>query len=332
VRLKYIHQFRDRYGQVRYYFRRDGRRTALPGAPGTLEFMEAYHRASAGFEVPQRASSAAGSVSAVIAAYYQHNAFVAQAASTRATRRRILENFRAEHGALSITGLRANHIAKILSGKTPGMAKQWMNALRGLMRFAVLIGACPTDQTVGLKAPLISSPGHHSWTEDEIARYIARHRIGTRAHLAMGLLLHTAARRGDIVRLGPQHIRNGVLTYVQQKTKRRLEIPVAAELVEIIAASAGGHLTFLTTQAGMPYSAEGFGNLFRQWCNEAGLPHCSAHGLRKAQARRLAEAGCSAPQIAAITGHKTLSEVQRYIEAASQKTLAVAAMRTVART
>jgi integrase len=332
VKLKYIHQFRDRYGQVRYYFRRDGRRTALPGTPGAPEFMEAYHRASAGFEVPQRAPGAAGSVSAVIAAYYQHNAFVAQAATTRATRRRILESFRAAHGTLSIAGLRQNHIARILSTKTPGMAKQWLNALRGLTRFAVLIGVCTADHTIGLKAPRPASPGHHSWDEDEIAQYKRRHRIGTRAHLALALLLNTAARRGDIVLLGPQHIRAGVLTYVQQKTKRRLEIPVAAELAEVIAASPGGHLTFLTTLAGAPYSAEGFGNVFRQWCNEAGLPQCSAHGLRKAQARRLAEAGCSAPQIAAITGHKTLSEVQRYIEAAEQKTLAVAAMRTVSRT
>ncbi|MFX6357469.1 tyrosine-type recombinase/integrase, partial [Acinetobacter baumannii] len=49
---------------------------------------------------------------------------------------------------------------------------------------------------------------------------------------------------------------------------------------------------------------------------------CKAHGLRKAAARRLAEAGCSASEIAAITGHKTLAEVERYTRAADQERLA----------
>jgi len=49
------------------------------------------------------------------------------------------------------------------------------------------------------------------------------------------------------------------------------------------------------------------------------LRNCSAHGLRKAAARRLAEAGCTEHEIAAITGHASLREVQRYTKAADQK-------------
>lgn len=48
----------------------------------------------------------------------------------------------------------------------------------------------------------------------------------------------------------------------------------------------------------------------------------AAHGLRKACARRLADAGATAHEIASITGHKTLAEVQRYTAAANRKTLA----------
>jgi integrase len=70
-------------------------------------------------------------------------------------------------------------------------------------------------------------------------------------------------------------------------------------------------MTFLTTRYGRAFTAAGFGNAFREWCNSAGLPGRSAHGLRKATARRLAEAGCSASQIGSITGHKTLKEVSR---------------------
>ena len=99
-------------------------------------------------------------------------------------------------------------------------------------------------------------------------------------------------------------------------------------LAAIIDATPSDHLTFLVTRDGSPFSAAGFGNLFREWCNA--LPkQCSAHGLRKAACRRLAEAGCSAPEIMAIGGHATLRGVQRYCAAADQARIARAAMASV---
>jgi hypothetical protein len=86
--------------------------------------------------------------------------------------------------------------------------------------------------------------------------------------------------------------------------------------------------TFVTTGFGKPFAVAGFGNWFRDRCNEAGLPKgISAHGLRKATARRLADVGCTAHQIAAVTGHATLAEVQRYTKAADRKRLAREAMK-----
>jgi len=132
--------------------------------------------------------------------------------------------------------------------------------------------------------------------------------------------------------MGRQHVRGGVLIVRQQKTGRVLEIPIHPKLAEILAATEGNNLTFLVTGNGKPFSAAGFGNLFRQWCDEAGIPkHCSAHGLRKAACRRLAEAGCSEHEISAISGHASLSEVQRYTRAANQARMAKAAMASVAR-
>ena len=80
------------------------------------------------------------------------------------------------------------------------------------------------------------------------------------------------------------------------------------------------------TRGGRQYSGNALSRRFREWCDAAGLPHCSAHGLRKAAARRLAEAGCSANEIAAITGHATLREVERYTKAADQARMARNAM------
>ena len=71
------------------------------------------------------------------------------------------------------------------------------------------------------------------------------------------------------------------------------------------------HMTFLVTEFGKPYSVAGFGNRFRDWCDQAGLKHCSAHGLRKALATELANNGATAHEIMAVTGHQSLAEVER---------------------
>jgi integrase len=131
--------------------------------------------------------------------------------------------------------------------------------------------------------------------------------------------------------MGPQHIRDGLkgreLHITQQKTGTRLIIPVIPELQAVLEATPNKHLTFLTTTYGQPFTAAGFGGWFRERCDEAGLPKdCAAHGLRKAACRRFAEAGCSASTIAAISGHKTLREVQRYVEAADKTRLARSGM------
>jgi integrase len=200
-------------------------------------------------------------------------------------------------------------------------------ALRSLMQHAVAIKLREDDPTQTVKRLKYEFAGHHSWTEQEIAQYMGRHPLGSRARLAMSLLLYTGQRRGDVIRMGRQHIREGGLLYVrQEKTGRELLIPIP-ELLPIVAGIS--NLTFLTTHRGQPFLANSFGNWFREQCNAAGLPHCSAHGLRKAAARRLAEAGCSTHEIAAITGHNSLKEVERYTKAVDQKRLAMSAIAKV---
>jgi integrase len=125
---------------------------------------------------------------------------------------------------------------------------------------------------------------------------------------------------------GRQHVRDGLLHVKQDKTGAELFIPIHAELQQIIAASSVGQMTFLVTEFGKPFSSVGFSNWFRKQCDKAGLPECTSHGLRKACARRLADAGCSQHEIAAITGHASLKEIVRYTKGADQLRLARAAM------
>jgi integrase len=143
--------------------------------------------------------------------------------------------------------------------------------------------------------------------------------------LAFELLLGTAQRRGDVIRMGSQHLRDGLLYVKQQKTGAELAIPILPELQAALDATASGHLTFLVTEHGKPFSAAGFGNWFRDRCNEASLQGFSAHGLRHTACARLANAGATGHEIAAWSGHRTLREVSRYTRSADQRALARAA-------
>ena len=334
---KYVQAWVDRDGRARCYFRRRGYPLVqLRGLPWSPSFMAEYEKAMSG---PRTAIGAGriklGSVAAVVAEYFDSQQFFAsKSAGTRRMRRGILERFRAAYGDRPFALLPAEWIEALLDAKPPHAARSWLVTLRSLCQFAVKRGWLRADPTRDIKQRAIKGDGFHTWTDDEIAQFEAHHLIGTKPRLALALLLYTAQRRGDVVRMGRQHIRDGVLTLKQQKTGITLAIPVHPELRTVLDATPSEHLTFLVTTTGKPYGPNHFSESFREWCDAAGLPKaCSAHGLRKAKCRRLAEAGASANEIAAISGHASLDEVARYTKAADQARLARNAMtRTVPRT
>jgi integrase len=193
-----------------------------------------------------------------------------------------------------------------------------------LIGYAIRVGERKDDPTLRMQVDIPDTGGHRCWSEEEIATFRAHYPIGTKERLALELLLDTAVRCSDAVRLGPQHIHGGILTLARtQKTGAALSIQVSAELATAIQATApADSLVFLLNEYGRPFPAAGFSRWFARHAKLAGLSKCTAHGLRKAAARRMAEAGCTAPEIASVTTHKTLKEVQRYIDAADRVRLA----------
>jgi integrase len=331
----YVHAFTDRHGKARFYFRRAGfKRVALPGLPYSPQFMAAYEAATHVTRAELGMSrSGPGTVAAAVAGYFASAAFAELAEATRRTRRRILERFRLEHGDKSISGLGRSHVERLLAAKTAGVGLNFLVALRALMRHAVLVGLRPEDPTVGVKAPRFRSPGFYTWTEADIAAFEAKHPVGSRARLALALLLYTAQRRADVIRMGRQHVRDGLLQVRQSKTGTVLGIPLHPELCRVLEAAPAKHLTFLTTIGGRPFHPDAFTHWFKRKCREAGLPpQASIHGLRKAACRRLAELGCSASVIASISGHSSLREVSRYTAAADQVRLARQGIEALTRT
>lgn len=343
--LKYVQQFVDRHGHPRFYFRRPGyKRTALPGLPGSPEFMAAYQAAHDGVTAPKAEIGAtrtvAGTMHWLISGYLSSPPFKALAPETQRTRRNILENVRNGDGdkrifhtinGKSVMLLARHHLQTIINEKanTPFAQRNLLNTLRAMFRWATSEGKIPDDPTLGVtRRKIKSSEGYVTWTEAHIEQFIAHHPVGTKAYLAFMLLLDTGQRRGDVVRMGRQHVHNGWLIIKQRKTGMQVEVPVTPVLQAAIDAAPNNHLTFLVTSQGQPFSDAGFTNWFRDRCNEAGLPKgLSAHGLRKARARRIAERGGSAHEIAAVTGHTSIAEVQRYAQAANRRQLAARAMR-----
>lgn len=333
LKLRYVKSYRDRHGRQRFYFRQKGRESvALPGLPGSAEFMAAYAAALEGSAAPAIAPGAgrvrAGTFNALAVAYYQSSDFTTLAPSTKATYRGVIDRFRAREvdgstcGECGVGELRPPHVRTLLDrlADRPEAANSLLKMLRVLMKFAVERGWRKDDPTAGIRKLRSRGEGFHAWTEAEIAAFEARWPSGSRARLALALLLYTAQRRSDVVVMGRQHVRGDAITVSQTKTSARLTIPVHPALQRELSLLPVGQLTFLQTAYGKPMTPAGFTNWFVECATEAGLPAgCTPHGLRKAASRRLAEAGCSASIIQAITGHTTLKEVARYTAAADQE-------------
>ena len=218
----------------------------------------------------------------------------------------------------------------------PEAANSRVKAIRGVFKWAVrkkgpdgnaLVSHNPARDVTYLRSN--NPSGFHTWTLEEVRQFEERHAIGTKARLALALLLFTGQRRSDITRLGRQHVRDSKISFTQFKGRnrkpKRLVLPILPALQRIIDASPTGEMTFLVNDLGRSFTDAGFGNWFRDRCLEAGVPG-RAHGLRKAGATIAANNGATAHQLMAIFGWDTLKMAEAYTRAADQKRLAEAAM------
>ena len=356
IRLDYVNSYRDfRNGTMRHSFRRKGYRKLLRGRPGSAEFMDHYAELLAQSENAAAHVGASkikpGSIDALIVKYLQHDTFTkGLAEATQAARRPILDNFRQcmtpgghRYGENRLRTIQRKNITDALAGKTPIMQRVWMKALRHLIAFAIDQGELKDDPTIGIKtARPPKTSGHVTWGDAQIEQYREQHANGTMARLALELMLNIAARRHDAHQIGRQNLRNGCLSWrpskTSQSTGKVLTIRVLPELQAALdAMPQRDALTFLLTDYGRPFaSPAAFGNKFADWCDAAKLEpvlcddgkvrNYRAHGLRKAACKQLAHAGCTAPEIMAVSGHTSLAEVQKYISAVEQDRLAEAAM------
>ena len=328
----FVECWRDRHKRVRVYFRKGkGPRTPLPGDIGSDDFNVAYQEALAGqiaAKRERRMPDRPDTIAALVRSYLRSAAYVGLRDTTKTGYSSRIETLRTRHGHRSVSGMtRAGIVAHIMQpyANRPGASLAILKMLRVLIRHAIEIGLLNHDPSLGIKRPKIREI--RSWTEDEIVTFEKRWPIGTKQRLAFALQLYTGQRRSDIRRMTWADVNGESIRVVQQKTGRKLGIPLHRDLLTILATTGRKHATIINTEYGKPYTVDGFSQWMRDAITGAGLPlECQPHGLRKAAGRRLAEAGCTPHEIMAILGHKTLAEAERYTRDADQLRLAGAAI------
>jgi integrase len=369
---RYYYEDFDRHRNLRRYFRKripcssKFRKVRLREEPGTAEFLEEFAAAMAGQPYVRKGERPAPppprvveqSLRWLVQRYYRECIeFRGYDDETQKVRRRILNKVCDE--PISETDARPvgdlpcdipqDKIVVLVNRKaltSIDSANAWLKALRKLSEWAV--STSPKLITVNRAKNValldrIETGGHHTWTIEEIDRYVERHPAGSKAHLALMLFLMTGQRLSDVARLGRPHIRRAEhitpamrqihpgrwLAFRQHKNRKRkpvdLVIPILPQLEAALAASITGDLTFLETAFKRPYTTKGLGNWFERRCIEAGVPG-RAHGLRKAGATIAAENGATAHQLMAIFGWKTLQQAEVYTQKARQQLLAGGAM------
>jgi integrase len=334
----------DRHGNVRIYYRRRGfRKVRLKGTPWTPEFMAAYDAAK---RIAAPAHSGRPTLpntwSWLCLRYFAEcTEYKLLELRTQYVRRQILEstfdelirpNSDKRFADIPLTRMDGNAIEVLRDRKlsTPAAANARVKAIRQVFKWGVAKGHAPSNPAREVSYIKSGSEGFHTWSLEEVQQFEERHPVGAKARLALALLLYTGQRRSDVIRFGRQHAKGGVLTFTQHKGRNRkphqLILPILPALQKIIDVSPCGDLTFLVNEFGRPFTDAGFGNKFRDWCDQANLQHCSAHGLRKAGATIAANNGATARQLMAIFGWDTIKQAEQYTRKADQRQLAAAAM------
>lgn len=339
-------EYRDRHGKFRIYYRRKGfRKVRLHGTPWTPAFMVAYDvakRVAAPIQGVLVRPTLPNTWSWLCLRYFaectEYKLFDPR---TRHVRRQILEatfdesirpdsDRRFADMPLTHMDGRAIEVLRDRKLATPESANARLKAIRQVFKWGVAKGYAPSNPAREVSYFKSGSEGFHTWTLEEVQQFEERHPIGTKARLAFALLLYTGQRRSDIIRFGKQHAKRSVLTFTQHKGRNRkphmLTLPILPALQKVIDASPCGDMTYLVNEFGRPFTDAGFGNKFRVWCDQAKLPQCSAHGLRKAGATIAANNGATARQLMAIFGWDTIKQAEHYTRRADQKQLAEAAM------
>ena len=303
--------------------RLNGFRCNIPGPYGSPVFLAAYEAALAGAKAP-RSRAKEGTVSWLIEEKLGSLGFRDLSDSRKRSMRGELDWLRTVAGDLPFNRLEVRHVEALMAKKEgPAAANRVKKNLSMLFNFAIAkLGYKGPNSARAADTLKMNPDGYHTWTTEEVDRFLERHGPGTKARLAVLLALNTGMARQDLASVGWQHVKAGRIAYRRGKTSIAADLPILPELAEELAHMSADQLLFIThgkNHAG--YKPESLGNWFRDRCREADVPG-SLHGLRKAGATKLADAGASDWEIASYLAHTDTRESSTYTKKANRAKLA----------
>ena len=311
-------------GRIYWKFERGDFRTNLPGPYGSAEFLAAYEAALSGSRPSTSSTALAGTLTWLIEQYLRSLRFQNLSDSRKRTIRLELDWLRKEAGKYQFERLEVRHVEALMSKKKgPTAANTVKKNMSMLFNFAAkklsYTGPNPARHAERMKT---NPDGFHTWTEVEVSRFLERHNPTSKARLVMLLALNTGMARQDLARVGRQHVKAGRIAYRRHKTAVAADMPILPELAEELRHVPKDRLLFVTQdKSDKPYAVASLGNWFRDRCAEAGVPG-SLHGLRKAGATRLADAGASEWEIASYLAHSDTTQAAVYTKKANRARLA----------
>lgn len=323
-RKPYIQKEVTRHGKVVWYFRRGKeKRIRLPGVYGSKEFNAAYDAALSGQPKPETHKAARSSLRWLVNEYYVSGRFKRLAEGTQRNQRQVLERICETGGKLNFRVLERRDIQAgiIRREDNPYAAKSYLNCMKALFKFAIDSSFILDNPTEGLSVSLPRSSGHHTWTMEEVEQFCALYPLGTQPRLALDIMLYTGLRISDAIRLGPQHIKDGIIQIKAQKTKTEIIIPVLPPLAQSISAASVTSLLFLTNSRGKQWDRQNASAWFAKHCVEANVKG-TAHGLRKAGATLAAENGATPHELSAMYGWSSTKMAELYTRKADKQRLA----------
>lgn len=330
INLPYIQICRPK-GREYAYYRRGGIRQRIAGRIGSADFYAAYQEihTHAEAQVKQAAPAARvvpGSFKALWLAYTAASEFTALAPSTKDSYRRLIEPLLPRWGEMPVDRLPPQWVMKRMDEMGPAKANHFLPVLRLLLNWSIPRGWVKTNPTAGIKRAKHKAASHRAWTVAELA-LMTGPGAGLIA-LPVLIAIHTGQRLADVLAL-PWSAYDGqtVTIAAQGKTKARVVVPVLPELRRALEAAPRRAIVICTRQDGHAWKPDHFKHAFAAKRGELGLSgDLHFHGLRHLAGKRLAEAGCTPQEIAAILGHKTLAMVSLYTEQAGKEELARAAI------
>ncbi|WP_370372961.1 site-specific integrase [Henriciella pelagia] len=332
IPYKYLVRDVSRHGKERWYVRKPGqRKIRIDAEPHTEAFtrlyLEAFH--SAPEETKRPALVRPYSLEWLIRQYFASADFARLAEATQTQQRSILTRLARENGdrdARTLTSA-AVKAGRDRRAKTPGAANNFLKCLKALFVWAVESGHVQNNPVIGVKRLKMGPSTWTPWTPEQRAQFCEAHPVGTMPRLVYALAYEAAFRRCDIVSVGRQHMKDGYIMKVQEKTDEPVWIPVTGDLKAAIDAMPMTGLHLVLTEYGKPFSVKGIGGAIKRWLKQAGLEDAgiSLHGLRKAAGADMAEAGATQEEIAAALGHNGTKTASIYTKSADRKRLSAQA-------